>query len=65
MEGIASGFLHVVRVCIKGFDCHSSAKRSPFSPTTFVQQHANLYIPDLPDSNDAPSQEEWSYLSFL
>ena len=27
------GFLHVVRVCTSGFDCLSSAKRSPFSPT--------------------------------
>ena len=30
---IILGFLHIVSVCMKGFDCHSSAKRSPFSPT--------------------------------
>ena len=34
------GFLHVVSVYTAGLDYHSSAKRSPFSPTPLLQQRA-------------------------
>ena len=40
------GFLHVVRVCMEGFDHHSSAKRSLFSPTPFCNNvHKSGFFP--------------------
>ena len=40
------GFLHVVRVCMKVFDCLSSAKWSPFSPTPLCNNvHKSGFFP--------------------
>ena len=40
------GFLHIVRVCTSGFDCLSSAKPSPFSPTPFSHNvHKSGFFP--------------------